>query len=148
MYSINNPKSTTINERIGYQLSNQYLEQLQQYSIKALNLDSDDSLTRTSLQYLKKALIKTLSLREIAYHSRKRNWQLGSCKSYEIININDLYNLLNHLFNSFTRMTYNNLIKKDANIIKKETFYIYYSTKNLDFEANDEKNLKNCKNTC
>lgn len=148
MYSINNPKSTTINERIGYQLSNQYLEQLQQYSIKALNLDSDDSLTRTSLQYLKKALIKTLSLREIAYHSRKRNWQLGSCKSYEIININDLYSLLNHLFNSFTRMTYNNLIKKDANIIKKETFYIYYSTKNLDFEANDEKNLKNCKNTC
>ena len=62
MYSINNPKSTTINERIGYQLSNQYLEQLQQYSIKALNLDSNDSLTRTSLQYLKKALIKTLSL--------------------------------------------------------------------------------------
>ena len=49
-----------------------------------------------------------------------------------------MYSLLNHLFNSFTRMTYNNLIKKDANITKKETFYIYYSTKNLDFEANDE----------
>lgn len=100
-YDINHEKAFTkkeIKEKLGFQLSDTHLKAIQEQSIIDLNIDSP--LGKTSLQYLKKALLRALSLNEIQYKSRKRNWMLGSCKSYNIININDLINLLNHLYNS------------------------------------------------
>lgn len=98
-YHINTPKISLVSERVGFQISDKFLSKLQEQSIIDLKLNKDNSLTKTSLQYLKKSLLKTLTLKEIAYKNRKRNWMLGSCKSYEINSLNDIYNLINHLFN-------------------------------------------------
>lgn len=99
-YDINNEKHfiKNIDEKLGFQLSDTHLKAIQEQSIIDLNIDSP--LAKTSLQYLKKALIKALCLTEIQYKNRKRNWMLGSCKSYNITNLNELYKLLNHLYNS------------------------------------------------
>lgn len=99
-YEIHNSKSFVkgINERLGFQLPDAYLKAIQEQSIKDLGITS--SLGKTSLQYLKKAILKSLSLEEIQYKNRKRNWMLGSCKSFSINSLNDITILLNHLHNS------------------------------------------------
>lgn len=116
-YEINTNKEF-INEEfnvvLGFQISDTYLKALQEQSISDLGLSG--ALAKTSLQYLKKALIKALSLTEIKYKNRTRNWMLGSCKSFRIKNTNDLYNLLNHLFRSCFNNTYN----KEFRINKSE----------------------------
>jgi hypothetical protein len=116
-YEINTNKEF-INEEfnvvLGFQISDTYLKALQEQSISDLGLSG--ALAKTSLQYLKKALIKALSLTEIKYKNRTRNWMLGSCKSFRIKNTNDLYNLLNHLF----RSCFNNIYNKEFRINKSE----------------------------
>ena len=99
-FDVNNEKQFIdgINEELGFQISDSYLKKLQDYSIESNGIDSP--LSKTSLQYLKKSIIKTLSLSEIKYKNRKRNWMLGSCKSYTIKSIYDIYMLLDHLYNS------------------------------------------------
>lgn len=99
-FDVNNEKQFIdgINEELGFQISDSYLKKLQDYSIESNEIDSP--LGKTSLQYLKKSIIKTLSLSEIKYKNRKRNWMLGSCKSYTIKSIYDIYMLLDHLYNS------------------------------------------------
>lgn len=109
-YEINSNKeyiNKSFNSVLGFQISDTYLKALQEQSIKELNLSG--SLAKTSLQYLKKALIKALSLEEIKYKNRTRNWMLGSCKAFKIKTINDLYQLLNHLF----RACFNNIYNKE-----------------------------------
>lgn len=99
-FDVNNEKQFIdgINEELGFQISDSYLKKLQDYSIESNGIDSP--LSKTSLQYLKKSIIKTLSLSEIKYKNRKRNWMLGSCKSYTVKSIYDIYMLLDHLYNS------------------------------------------------
>lgn len=116
-YEINANKefiNEEFNAVLGFQISDTYLKALQEQSISDLGLSG--ALAKTSLQYLKKALIKALSLTEIKYKNRTRNWMLGSCKSFRIKNTNDLYNLLNHLFRSCFNNTYN----KEFRINKSE----------------------------
>ena len=116
-YEINANKefiNEEFNAVLGFQISDTYLKALQEQSISDLELSG--ALAKTSLQYLKKALIKALSLTEIKYKNRTRNWMLGSCKSFRIKNTNDLYNLLNHLFRSCFNNTYN----KEFRINKSE----------------------------
>ena len=116
-YEINANKefiNEEFNAVLGFQISDTYLKALQEQSINDLGLSG--ALAKTSLQYLKKALIKALSLTEIKYKNRTRNWMLGSCKSFRIKNTNDLYNLLNHLF----RSCFNNIYNKEFRINKSE----------------------------
>lgn len=116
-YEINANKefiNEEFNAVLGFQISDTYLKALQEQSISDLGLSG--ALAKTSLQYLKKALIKALSLTEIKYKNRTRNWMLGSCKSFRIKNTNDLYNLLNHLF----RSCFNNIYNKEFRISKSE----------------------------
>lgn len=116
-YEINANKefiNEEFNAVLGFQISDTYLKALQEQSISDLGLSG--ALAKTSLQYLKKALIKALSLTEIKYKNRTRNWMLGSCKSFRIKNTNDLYNLLNHLF----RSCFNNIYNKEFRINKSE----------------------------
>lgn len=116
-YEINANKefiNEEFNAVLGFQISDTYLKALQEQSISDLGLSG--ALAKTSLQYLKKALIKALSLTEIKYKNRTRNWMLGSCKSFRIKNTNDLYNLLNHLF----RSCFNNIYNKEFRISKFE----------------------------
>lgn len=116
-YEINANKefiNEEFNAVLGFQISDTYLKALQEQSISDLGLFG--ALAKTSLQYLKKALIKALSLTEIKYKNRTRNWMLGSCKSFRIKNTNDLYNLLNHLF----RSCFNNIYNKEFRINKSE----------------------------
>jgi hypothetical protein len=116
-YEINTNKefiNEEFNAVLGFQISDTYLKALQEQSINDLGLSG--ALAKTSLQYLKKALIKALSLTEIKYKNRTRNWMLGSCKSFRIKNTNDLYNLLNHLF----RSCFNNIYNKEFRINKSE----------------------------
>ena len=116
-YEINANKefiNEEFNAVLGFQISDTYLKALQEQSISDLELSG--ALAKTSLQYLKKALIKALSLEEIKYKNRTRNWMLGSCKSFRIKNTNDLYNLLNHLF----RSCFNNIYNKEFRINKSE----------------------------
>lgn len=116
-YEINTNKefiNKEFNAVLGFQISDTYLKALQEQSISDLGLSG--ALAKTSLQYLKKALIKALSLTEIKYKNRTRNWMLGSCKSFRIKNTNDLYNLLNHLF----RSCFNNIYNKEFRINKLE----------------------------
>ena len=99
-YQINNPKEfidNKYNQYLGFQLSDTHLSAMQDYINNKLGLDNE--LKNTSLQYLKKALITSLSLKDIKYN-RKRNWMNGCCKSYYIRNNNDIINCLNHLYNS------------------------------------------------
>lgn len=81
----------------GFQLSDEFLKAVQEQSIIDLNLDTE--LGKTSIQYLKTALIKALKLKEIKKQSHKRNWINGSCKPYMIRTTYELYELLRQLYN-------------------------------------------------
>lgn len=124
-YDINNPKEFigNINEELGFQLPDCLIKHIQEYAIKATGIDSP--IAKTSLQYLKKAIIATLGLQEISYKNSKRNWQIGSCKSFRIQSINDINVLLNHLYNS----VYNNVVIKDylnsCNILNISSIILY-----------------------
>ena len=124
-YDINNPKEFigNINEELGFQLPDCLIKHIQEYAIKATGIDSP--IAKTSLQYLKKAIIATLGLQEISYKNSKRNWQIGSCKSFRIQSINDINVLLNHLYNS----VYNNVVIKDylnsCNIFNISSIILY-----------------------
>lgn len=124
-YEINNPKEFTngSKEDLGFQLPDCVLKALQSYAIRLCKIDSP--IAKTSLQYLKKALMNTLRLKEIQYKNRKRNWQLGSCKSFNIKSLNDLNNLLNHLYNSvYKDIVINDFIHNKNNIISTIILYI------------------------
>ena len=99
-YSINTEKHFVngINEELGFQLPDIVLKRLQSHLINKFKIDSP--IAKTSIQFLKKALLMTLGVKEIKYRNRERNWQLGSCKSYRVKSINDINMILDHVYNS------------------------------------------------
>ena len=115
-YDVKNPKEF-INQKLnhfkGFQLSYTHLEKIQNQSIIDLKLE-ESPLNKTSLQYLKKALLLTLDLEEIENNCKgKRNWIKGSCKSFRINSFNDIEEVLRHLYNRcFKDLVINNFIKK------------------------------------
>lgn len=116
-YDINNEKKFIkgINEELGFQLSDSHLKAIQDDAIENLGIESP--LAKTSLQYLKKALLASLGIKEIQYRTRKRNWMLGSCKSYSIKSLNDIINMLSHLYNSIYKIVYNEFNKDNKLLI-------------------------------
>lgn len=133
------------NYLLGLQLSNTFLKGLVKVSIEKLNLDTEQG--KISLQYLKKALVKSIGLKEISYKDRNRNWMLGSCKSYMTKSFKDLNNILQHLYNSF----YHEVITKEfihyINVDiknKNNTLYILLE-ENEGFEDCSNQNGKNPK---
>lgn len=124
-YEINNPKEfiDNIDEELGFQLPDVLMNRIQDYAIKQSGIDSP--IAKTSLQYLKKAIIATLGLREINYKHSKRNWQIGSCKSFRIQSLNDINGLLNHLYNSvYTGNVIKEFLFNNNNIISSNILYI------------------------
>ena len=124
-YEINNPKEFigNIDEELGFQLPDVLLKHIQDYAIIQSGIDSP--IAKTSLQYLKKAIIATLGLREINYKHSKRNWQIGSCKSFRIQSLNDINGLLNHLYNSvYTGNVIKEFLISNNNIISSNILYI------------------------
>ena len=120
-YHINNLKQfkkESMNKYIGFQLSYNTLNLIQEQCIKDLNLE-DSPLNRTSLQYLKKALLKVLDIEEINFN--KRNWINGSCKSFKINSENDFRNMLIHLYNS----CFKDIVNKKF-ILSNNKLYILY----------------------
>ena len=116
-YEIHNPKEFVygINEELGFQLPDCLVNSIQEYAIKRTGIDS--LIAKTSLQYLKKALLDTLGLVEIGYKNRKRNWQLGSCKSFRVKTVYDIDCLLTHLYNSvYNSELYNEYINSLSNM--------------------------------
>ena len=143
-YDINNPKqfiNKKLNHYNGFQLSYKHLEKIQEQSIKDLNL-KDNPLNKTSLQYLKKALLLTLDIEEIENTNKgKRNWIKGSCKSFRINSINDIENILKHFYNScFRDIVTNNFIIKNKKIY---TLYISLIDNNGFINYEDEIYIKN-----
>ena len=139
-WELNNPKEfiNGIKEDLGFQLPDCMLKSLQDYAIRISGIKSP--IAKTSLQYLKKALLNTLKLKEIQYKNRKRNWQLGSCKSYNIKTLNDLNKLLNHLYNSvYNYIITDSFIDNKNNIISTIILYILLK-QNQGFEVLTEKN--------
>ena len=87
---------------------------IQDYAIEQKGIKS--VLVKTSIQYLKKAILNALKIKEIKYTNRIRNWMLGSCKSFYIKSISDIYNLLNNLYNRcFSMIVTNNFLKNTLN---------------------------------
>jgi hypothetical protein len=134
-YDINNPKFliSEPSRRIGFQLSDTHLKAIQDEVISQLGIDS--LIAKTSLQYLKKAILMSFKIKEVPYKNRTRNWMLGSCKSYDIISLCDLYHMLDSLFNSM-----NNIYGYDY-IIKNKFIHILYILlkENLTFGDIEEK---------
>jgi hypothetical protein len=134
-YHINNLKQfkkESMNKYIGFQLSYNTLNLIQEQCIKDLNLE-DSPLNRTSLQYLKKALLKVLDIEEINFN--KRNWINGSCKSFKINSENDFRNMLIHLYNS----CFKDIVNKKF-ILSCNKIYILYILliENWDIYKQDE----------
>ena len=86
-----------MNKYIGFQLSYNTMSMIQDKCIEDLQLEYNP-LNKTSIQYLKKALLMTLDIEEISFSNR--NWIKGSCKSFKINSENDVRNMLLHLYNS------------------------------------------------
>ena len=137
-YDLNSEKRFIkgISEDLGFQLSDTHLKAIQEHIINTMGIESP--LAKTSLQYLKKAILSSLSLKEIQYKTRKRNWMLGSCKSFNIKTMNDIVNMLNHLYNSLYKITYNELSNELFNV--NNLLISFISLKgNKGFEENDDK---------
>ena len=124
-YEIKNPKEfiNGINEELGFQLPDCLLSSIQEYAINKAGIDS--LIAKTSLQYLKKAILDTLGLVEIGYKNRKRNWQLGSCKSFRVKAVYDIDCLLTHFYNS----VYNDEVYKEYinNLSNMSSIILYIS---------------------
>ena len=116
-FSLTRKKTFTdgINEELGFQLPDIVIERLQNHYIEKLGIDSP--IAKTSCQYLKKALLLTLGLEEIKYHRRKRNWMKGSCKSYRANSLNEINNILVHIYNSINSKDVINQFIDNINII-------------------------------
>lgn len=104
----------------GFQLSVKELELIQEQCIKDLHLENC-LYNKTNIQYLKKALLKTLDIEEIKVYKHYRNWINGSCKSFRINSENDVRNVLIHLYNS----CFNNIVNKNF-ILNSNNIYILY----------------------
>ena len=133
----------------GFQLSVKELELIQEQCIKDLHLE-DCLYNKTNIQYLKKALLKTLDIEEIKVYKHHRNWINGSCKSFRINSENDVRNVLIHLYNS----CFNNIVNKNF-ILNSNNIYILYISliDNWDIWNKDEidfilKNIPEDFNTC
>ena len=113
-------KKESMNKFIGFQLSYKTLDLIQEKCIKDLHLENEP-LNRTSLQYLKKALLKVLDIEEIKNNNNKRNWINGSCKSFRINSENDYRDMLIHLYNS----CFKEIINKNF-ILNNNKIYILY----------------------
>lgn len=122
-YHVNN-KRTFKKENMkvyeGFQLSNKEIDLLQERCVKIFNL-IDNPYRRTSIQYLKKALLKTLDIEEIWLFKHSRNWINGSCKSFRINSENDIRNVLLHLYNS----CFHDIVNKKF-ILKNNNLNILY----------------------
>lgn len=105
----------------GFQLSYKELELLQEQSIKDLLLDDSNPLCKTSIQYLKKALLMTLDIEEIHLYKHNRNWINGSCKAFRINSLNDINEVLRHLYNS----CFKDIVNKNF-ILNSNNIYILY----------------------
>ena len=124
-YDVNSDKefiNSSYNNLLGFQLSDSHLKAIQEQSIIDLGIDSP--LAKTSLQYLKKALLSALKVKEIKYNNRKRNWMLGSCKSFNVKSMNDLYSLLNSLYNRCFNKLYKNRNNFNSDIYNLLILYI------------------------
>lgn len=124
-YDINSDKqfvNEKYNNLLGFQLSDAHLKAIQEQSIQQLNIDSP--LAKTSIQYLKKAILSALKVEEIKYTNRAKNWMLGSCKSYKIKSLNDIYKLLNSLYNRCFKNTFNNNIILNSDLYNLLILYI------------------------
>jgi hypothetical protein len=114
---------------IGFQLSDAHLIKIQDEVNVKLNL-VDHPLAKTNIQYLKKSIILSLGLDEIQSNCKnKRNWIKGSCKSYNIKTMTDVYRLFQHLLN---------LIKS---VLISFNQFIY----NISIGVNDQNSLDNSK---
>lgn len=111
-------KKESMNKYIGFQLSYNTLSLIQDKCIEDLQLENN-SLNKTSIQYLKKALLMTLDIEEISFS--KRNWIKGSCKAYKINSDNDIRNMLLHLYNS----CFKDIVNKNF-ILSNNNIYILY----------------------
>lgn len=142
-YQVKNEKhciDESLKPYLGFQLSETHLKSIQDYINQVLDIDNE--LKNTSIQYLKKSLFKALSLKEIELKNHKRNWVNGSCKSYYIKSINDIYNCLNHLYNSCFTNNINNIFLNKLN--KKDLLLniLYISlVENTQFFSNDDENI-------
>lgn len=139
-YDINEQKefiNKTYNNLIGFQLSDNHLKMIQDYAIEQKGIKS--VLAKTSIQYLKKAILNALKIKEIKYTNRIRNWMLGSCKSFYIKSISDIYNLLNNLYNRcFSMIVTNNFLMNISNN-NNELIILYISLiENYDFFVSDD----------
>lgn len=126
-YSINSDKkyiNDDYNKYLGFQLSDSTLIAMQDRIISELELTS--SLAKTSIQYLKKALLKTLNLQEIKYN-RKKNWMLGSCRAFYIKKLNDIYNCLDHLYRSTFSELFSNRFLNNFSDMELSLIILYIS---------------------
>ena len=122
-YHVDNKKTfkkESMNVYNGFQLSYKEIELIQDSAIKFFNLE-DNSLAKTSIQYLKKCLLKTLDIEEIKLIKHKRNWINGSCKSFRINSIADINSILTHLYNS----CFKDIVNKKF-ILTNNKIYILY----------------------
>ena len=111
-------KKESMNKYIGFQLSYNTMIMIQDKCIEDLHLE-ENPLNKTSIQYLKKALLMTLDIEEISFS--KRNWIKGSCKSFKINSENDVRNMLLHLYNS----CFKDIVNKKF-ILSSNNIYILY----------------------
>ena len=125
-YDVKNPKefkNNKLNHYLGFQLSDNHLRKIQEQSIIDLKLE-DNPLNRTSLQYLKKALLEVIGIEEIKnLNNNKKNWIKGSCKSFRIRSIYDIEEVLRHFYNSCFR----DIVTKNFIINKKNLYTLYIS---------------------
>ena len=122
-YHVDNTKTfkkESMNVYNGFQLSYKEIELIQNNAIKFFNLE-DNPLAKTSIQYLKKCLLKTLDIEEIKLIKHKRNWINGSCKAFRINSINDINIILTHLYNS----CFKDIVNKKF-ILTNNKIYILY----------------------
>ena len=122
-YHVNNKKTfkkESMNVYNGFQLSYKEIDLIQESAIKYFNLEKHP-LAKTSIQYLKKCLLKTLDIEEIKLFKHNRNWINGSCKAFRINSIADINDLLLHLFNS----CFKDIVSKNF-ILSSNKIYILY----------------------
>ena len=140
-------KKESMNKYIGFQLSYNTMSMIQDKCIEDLQLE-ENPLNKTSIQYLKKALLMTLDIEEISFSNR--NWIKGSCKSFKINSENDIRNMLLHLYNSCFKDIVNKKFILSSNniyilyILLIENWDIYYQNE-IDFIT---EHIPILKNTC
>ena len=120
-------------ERInGFQLSDAFVKKLLEYVNNKLGLTG--RISNWNIQFFKKALIKSLNLKEVLGDNVKRKWIKGSCISYCINTLKEIYSLVKELVvlnKSFNQFIYNISIgnhQENESLIQKNDYLMNYST--------------------